>query len=146
MCFGAGWSYILQDTGPPGPEFDTCFSPKQRFEVKQILMMDLFLTNMQLFTLQDVNRWTGVVWIIVMFYQLFGLSFWRHPFSAEDPLVSKWYNAKFLKICSEEETNSSSACSLRVNKSSANFNIWANYSFKEIFLRPLEYLLSYRYI
>ncbi len=26
-------------------------------------------------------------------YQLFFvLSFWRHPFTAEDPLVSKWYN------------------------------------------------------
>ncbi len=31
-----------------------------------------------------------------MFYQLFGLSFWRHPFTAEDPLVSKWWNAKFV--------------------------------------------------
>ncbi len=30
-------------------------------------MMDLFLTNMQLFTKQDINWWTGVVWIIVMF-------------------------------------------------------------------------------
>ncbi len=28
--------------------------------------------------------WSGVdyLWIIVMFYQLFGLSFWRHPFTA----------------------------------------------------------------
>ncbi len=38
------------------------------------------------------------------FYQLFGLSFWLHPFTAEDPLVSKWSNAKFLQICSKEET------------------------------------------
>ncbi len=30
------------------------------------------------------------------FYQLFGLSFWRHPFTAEDPLVSKWCNANKL--------------------------------------------------
>ncbi len=37
------------------------------------------------------------------FYQLFGLSFWRHPFTAEHPLVSKWCIAKFLQIC--EETN-----------------------------------------
>ncbi len=29
--------------------------------------MDLFLTNMQFFTSQYVNWWTGVVWIIVMF-------------------------------------------------------------------------------
>ncbi len=40
-----------------------------------------------------------------VFYQLFGLSFWRHPFTAEDPLVSKWCNATFLQICSVEETN-----------------------------------------
>ncbi len=30
-------------------------------------MMDLFVTNMQLFTSQEMNWWTGVVWIIVMF-------------------------------------------------------------------------------
>ncbi len=45
----------------------------------------------------------GLLWC---FYQLFGLSFWRHPFTSEDPLVSKWCNAKFLQICSDEETNS----------------------------------------
>ncbi len=37
----------------------------------------------------------GLLWC---FYQLFGLSFWRHPFTAEDPLVSKWWNATFLQI------------------------------------------------
>ncbi len=31
---------------------------------------------------ENVNGWTGV-WMIVMFYQLFGLSFWWHPFTAE---------------------------------------------------------------
>ncbi len=59
------------------------------FEVKNVLMLDLFLTNTvntQLLTSLDINWWTGVVWIIVMFYQLFDLSFWRHPFTAEDPL------------------------------------------------------------
>ncbi len=48
----------------------------------------------------------GLVWItcglLWCFYQLFGLSFWRHPFTAEDPLVSKWCNATFLQICSDE--------------------------------------------
>ncbi len=52
-------------------------------------------------TSQVVNWWTGVMWItcgiLWCFYQLFGLSFWRHPFTAEDPLVSKWFNAKFSK-------------------------------------------------
>ncbi len=41
------------------------------------------------------------------FYKLFGLSFWRHPFTAEHTLVSNWCNAKFLQICSDQETNSS---------------------------------------
>ncbi len=51
---------------------------------------------------------SGVVWIIVMFYQLFGLSFWRHPFTAEHPLVSKWSGMiHFSK--SDEETNSSTS-------------------------------------
>ncbi len=31
------------------------FSQKQQFEVKKVLMMDLFLTNMQLISSQDVN-------------------------------------------------------------------------------------------
>ncbi len=50
------------------------------------------------------NWWTGEVWItcglLWCFYQLFGLSFWRHPFTAEDPLVSKWI---FLQIWSDEK-------------------------------------------
>ncbi len=79
------------------------------------------------FASQDVNWWTGVVWILCgllrCFYQLFGLSFWRHPFTAEDPLVSKWCNVKFLQICFDEETNSSTSCrGLRVSKYLANFN------------------------
>ncbi len=39
-----------------------------RILVKNFLMMDLFLTNMQLLSSQDVNWWTGMVWIIVMFF------------------------------------------------------------------------------
>ncbi len=45
--------------------------------------------------------------LLLSIYQLFGLSFWRHPFTAKDPLVSKWCNVTFLQICSDEETNSS---------------------------------------
>ncbi len=40
-------------------------------------------------------------WIIVIF--------WRHPFTAEDPLVSKWCNATFLQNCSHDEINSSTS-------------------------------------
>ncbi len=38
------------------------------------------------------------MWIIVMFYQLFGLSFWRHPLTAEDALLSKLCNATFHQV------------------------------------------------
>ncbi len=48
-----------------------------------------------------------LLWLLWCFYQLFGLSFWRHPFTAEDTLVNKRRNATFLQICSDEETNSS---------------------------------------
>ncbi len=66
------------------------------------LMMDLILTNTLLFTSQNSNWWTGVTWIICglwwCFYQLLGFSFWRHPFTAKDPLLSKLCNAKFLQM------------------------------------------------
>ncbi len=66
--------------------------------------MECFHT-IQFFTSEDVNWWTGVVWItcglLWCFYQLFGLLFWRHPFTVEDPLVSKWCNAIFLQIYSD---------------------------------------------
>ncbi len=73
--------------------------------------------NFFLFSL-DINWWTGVVWftcgLLWCLYQLFGLSFWRHPFTAEDPLVSKWWNAKFIQIHSHEETNSSTSSFLAI--------------------------------
>ncbi len=56
----------------------------------------------QLLASLDVNWWTGVMSItcrlLWCFYQLFGLSFWQHPFTADDRLVSKWCNATFLQI------------------------------------------------
>ncbi len=48
------------------------FSQKQWFQVKSIFMM----------------AYKHYLWIIE-------LSFWRHPFTAEDPLVSTWCNAKW---------------------------------------------------
>ncbi len=71
-------------------------------------MLELFITNIQFFTSQDVNWCTGVVWIECgfVFNQQFELSDWRHPFTAEDPLVSKGYNATFVQICPDEETPS----------------------------------------
>ncbi len=96
-------------------------------------MMDLFLINTQLLSSQDVNWWTGVVWItcglLWCFYQLFGLSFWRHPFTAEDPLVSRWCNATFYQIWWRNKFIYI-LDGLRVITFSANLNFWVNYSFK----------------
>ncbi len=44
----------------------TCISARSN-GFKNILIVDLFLTNTQFLSSQDVNWWTGVVWIIVMF-------------------------------------------------------------------------------
>ncbi len=67
------------------------------FYVKNVLMLDLF----HLLSSPDVNWWTGVVWItcglLWCFYQLFGLSFWRHPFTAEHPLLRHWCRDTFLQ-------------------------------------------------
>ncbi len=49
------------------------------------------------------------------------LSLWRHPFTAVDPLVSKWCNATFLQICSDQQTNSSTS---RMSKVSTKISIW----------------------
>ncbi len=84
---------------------DSHFSQKQRFKVKRVLMMDLFITNIWSFSLHmmliDGLEWCGLLWC---FYQLFGLSFWWHPFTAEDPLVSMQHFSK-----SDEETSSSTS-------------------------------------
>ncbi len=62
--------------------------------------MDLFLKLTaflpQKMLIDGIDGRVDYLWIIVMFYQLFELSFWRHPFTAEDTLVSKWCN--FLQI------------------------------------------------
>ncbi len=54
--------------------------------VKNVLMVYLFLTNMQLFTLQNVNGWTGVVWITCnVFIYLDSHSDGTHSLQSEDP-------------------------------------------------------------
>ncbi len=99
-----------------------------------------------LFTSQDVNWWTGVMWIsfglLWCFKKLFGLSFWRHPFNAEDPLVSKRCNAKFLQILKQNFIQISSKIlqiqkqinlqlGWRVSKFSEYLHFWINYYFKK---------------
>ncbi len=85
------------------------------------------------FLLQDIKWLAAVVfWIIVCLYLLFGLSSWRHPFTAEDPLVSKWYKAKFLQICSDEEKKTSST----------SWMAWERVHFQLIFIFRVNYSLN----
>ncbi len=72
-----------------------------------------------------------MVWIIVMFNQPFGLSFWRHPFTTEHPLLSKWCNATFLQIWWRNKL-------IYIGWPegefiSANLHFWVNYSFKWVY-------------
>ncbi len=82
-------------------------------------------TNKQLITSQNI---IGVEWItcrISCFTAAW--SFWRHPFTAENPLMSKWCNAKFLQICSDEETNSSTTWMAKLGGGGGTFS--ANFLF-----------------
>ncbi len=85
--------------------------------------MNLFLTNTQVSASQNINRWiTGeLLWCL---YQLFGLSFSRHPFTADvQCYISSnlfWWRNKLIYILE---------C-LRVSKCSANVNFGVNYSIK----------------
>ncbi len=76
---------------------DWCFGPM--FKVK--CLNDEFSHKHALFTSKDVIS----CGLLQCFHQLFGLLFWRHPFTAEDPLMSKWWNDTLIQICFYEETN-----------------------------------------
>ncbi len=74
------------------------FNQKQRFEVKNFLMMVyfFFINSFSLFSmlidgLDECGLLVDYRWC---FYQL---SFWRHPFTGEGPLMSKGCNANFSK-------------------------------------------------
>ncbi len=55
-------------------------------------------------------------------------SFWRHPFTAEDPLVSKWCNDTFLQIWWRNKLNYIFLDGLRRITSSANVFFWVTYT------------------
>ncbi len=79
------------------------------------MWVDFDLTD----TLIDGPGWCGLLWC---FYQLFALSFWRHPFTADDPLVSEWYYATFPNLIPWRNKHILDA--LRVY-----FHRWVDYSF-----------------
>ncbi len=62
--------------------------------------MDLFLTNMQILASQDVNWWTGAMWIIVMFIS----AVWTHSDGTHSLQSIHWWasDATFLQICSDK--------------------------------------------
>ncbi len=118
------------------------FGQKWWSEVKNVLIMDLLFTNLQLLASQDVNWWNGVVCItcglLWCFYQL---SFWRHPFTDEDPLVSKWGSIGEQVMQCYISPNlfwwPNKLIYLRVNTLSANLNFWVNCSFKKSVIKLL---------
>ncbi len=54
----------------------------------------------------------------------------RHPFTTDDPLVSKWSKVKFLQIFADEETNYFASGMARFTRFTLNFG--DNYFFKII--------------
>ncbi len=94
-------------------------------------MMDLLLTNMQL-SLHEMSTdelsWTQ--WLLWRFFQLFGLWFWRHPFTGEtvmecyiSPNRFPWRN-NLIYISG----------GLRARTFSAKFHFWLNHSFNDLIL------------
>ncbi len=112
---------------------DSYFGQKQWYKVKPFYCRIglLKINSFSHHTLIDRLEWCGLLW---WFYQLFGLSFWRHPFTAEDSLVNKWCNATFLKICFDEETNSSTSWT---TLGWVRFDFWVNYSV-DISFKPIS--------
>ncbi len=82
-------------------------------------------------SLHFTRHYDGLEWCVLLwsFYQLFGLLFWRYPFTAEDPLVSKWCNATLLQIW-WRNTLIYILNGLRGEYIFKKFSFWVNYSFK----------------
>ncbi len=65
---------------------DSCFDL-----LKSGMKIDWFLTNTPL-SLHKMLIVGITYWIVWYFCQPFGHSFWRHPFTTDDLLLSKWWN------------------------------------------------------
>ncbi len=95
-CFR--WSYFVS-------YYYGLWTPKVMVYVKNSFMMDLFFTNTQLLASQDINWWTGVVWIIVMFLS----AVWTHSDGTHSLQRIHWWASDAMLHFSKynEETNSS---------------------------------------
>ncbi len=112
---------------------DSYFGQMQRFKVKNFLMMDLFLTNTQLFASQDINRWTGVVWIIVMFLSAVWTLILTAPIHCRGSIgeeVTECYISPKSVLMKKQTLYI--FYDLRVSKLSGNCHFWVNYSFKDL--------------
>ncbi len=74
---------------------DSHFNQKQQVEVKNALMFTFYKHS---FSLHRSLIDDSYMWIIVMFLS----AVWTLTAPIHDPLVSKWCNAKFLLISSDE--------------------------------------------
>ncbi len=88
---------------------------------------------MHSFSLQKmlVMDWSGVdyLWIIVMFLSAVWTLILTAPIHCRRSIGEQVMDAKFLQICSYEQTNSI-LDGLRMSTFSANFHFWVNYSMK----------------
>ncbi len=75
----------------------------------------------------DGLEWCGLLWC---FYQLFGLLFWRHPFTAEHPLLRQWCNVTFLQIWWRHKLIYVLDDLREGEYIFNNFHVWVNYSLK----------------
>ncbi len=79
----------------------------------------------------------GLLEVTVCFNHLFEVSFWRHPFTAEDKLVSEWCNITV-------NVSKSVPMKKQTHLQTTNLYLWANYSFNEICGFQLVLLPSYK--
>ncbi len=104
---------------------DSHFSQKQRFKVKRVLMMDLFITNIWSFSLHmmliDGLEWCGLLWFFlsaIWTLILMAPIHCRGSIGEHATFLQIWWRNKLLYISD-------------LSKSSANFHFWMNYSFKK---------------
>ncbi len=115
---------------------------------KQYFMMKLIL----FLVIRIISWWTGVVWIIVMFLSdshsdgthslqsIHWLSFWRHPFTAEHPLL-RHISPNLMKKQTHPNLGWHEGESVI-----SNFSCLLNYSFKTRFIKHLNMIKQSLYL